>query len=82
MVDQQTDQWIAYFDELKGAGLFDSSKYNQIALQYLYMDTLRTQISSFVDMYNTHTIRKQVARREYLPSGKLNMMYQYPPDGT
>jgi transposase InsO family protein len=32
LVDQQTDQWIAYFDELRGAGLFDSSKYDRIAL--------------------------------------------------
>jgi transposase InsO family protein len=82
LVDGQTDQWIAYFDELKANGLFDSSKFDIIALQYLYMDTLRQHIASFVHMYNTHAIRKQVSREFYLPSGKPNFLYNYPSDGV
>ena len=84
LVDGQSDQWIAYFDELKGNGLFDSSKFDRIALQYLYMDTLRNHIASFVhtDMYNTHPIRRQVQREYYLPAGKPNLLYNYPPEGS
>jgi hypothetical protein len=81
LVDGQTDQWIAYFDELKGNRLFDSSKFDRIALQYLYMDTLRNHIASFVTMYNTHPIRRQVQREWYLPAGKPNLLYNYPPEG-
>jgi len=32
LTEGQTEQWIAYFDELKGDGLFDSSKFDRIAL--------------------------------------------------
>ena len=81
LVDQQTDQWIDYFDQLKGKGLFDSSKYDRIALQYLFMDTLRSHIASFVQMYNSHAIRLQKSRELYLPSGKPNVMYNYPAEG-
>jgi hypothetical protein len=45
------------------------------------MDTLRNHIASFVQMYNTHPIRKQVQREFYLPAGKPNMMYHYPNEG-
>ena len=45
------------------------------------MDTLRQHIASFVHMYNTHAIRKQVSREFYLPSGKPNFLYNYPSDG-
>jgi len=81
LVDQQTDQWIAYFDELRGLGLFESTKFDRIALQYLYMDTLRDHIAAFVRMYNTHPIRRQVLREWYLPAGKPNLLYKYPDEG-
>jgi hypothetical protein len=57
LVNRLTDQWISYFDELKQRGLFDSSKFDRIALQYLYIDTLRALVAEFVNMYNTHRIR-------------------------
>ncbi len=82
LVDRQTDQWICYFDELKGEGCFDGSKYDRIALQFLFMDKIRNDISAFVRMYNTHPIRTQKARAAYLPTGKPNNMYNYPPDGS
>jgi len=82
LIDQQTDQWIAYFDELRGKNLFDSSKFDRIALQYIYMDTIRLHLSRFVDMYNSHPIRRQTQRQWYLPSGKPNELYYYPDDGV
>jgi hypothetical protein len=81
LVDQQTDQWIAYFDELRGLGLFESTKFDRIALQYLYMDTLRDHIGAFVRMYNTYLIRRQVLREWYLPLGKPNILYNYLDEG-
>ena len=46
------------------------------------MDTIRAHIASFVNMYNSHSIRKQVLREWYLPAGKPNIMYNYPADGV
>ena len=45
------------------------------------MDTIRDHIKSFVHMYNTHPIRRQVQREWYLPAGKSNLLYSYP-EGT
>jgi hypothetical protein len=45
------------------------------------MDTLRDHIQSFVYMYNTHPIRKQVQREWYLPAGKPNLLYKYLSEG-
>jgi hypothetical protein len=53
-----------------------------LRLAYLYIDTLRQHIASFVHIYNTHAIRKQVSREFYLPSGQPNVLYNYPSDGV
>ena len=82
LVDQQTDQWIQYFTALNHTNMFDGSKFDLISLRFLYMDHLRMQLGQYIQMYNSHAIRKQVSREFYLPSGKPNYMYKYPPVGV
>ena len=45
------------------------------------MPTIQDYITSFVQMYNSYPIRKQVQREWYLPAGKPNVMYNYPSKG-
>ena len=77
LVDQPTNQWIAYFDHLKRNGLFDGSKFDRIALQFIYMDKIRDRINSFVQMHNTHPIRKQVQQNVRVSSFLYNCFCKY-----
>ena len=65
----QTEQWKKLFETLKHEGFFDGSDYDIIALRYIYMPVIRQQVHTFVEMHNTHRIRRQRNRAEYLPTG-------------
>ena len=81
LISSQTAPWKAYFEQLKGEGHFDGSEIDKNYLQFLYIDELRHQIYSFVEVHNTHTIWNQ-RNHDYLPTGKPFMMYKYPADGV
>ena len=82
MANSQTEQYKRCFEEYKGAGLFDGGTIDQTALRYIYMEHIRGQIHNFVMLHNAHPIRKQKNRDHYLPTGRPNYMYKYPPFGT
>jgi hypothetical protein len=67
----QTEQWKKLFENLKHTGFFDSLDYDIIALRYIYMPVIRDHIHTFVEVHNTHRIRRQKARAKYLPTGKI-----------
>lgn len=77
MIDGQTDQWIQFFDALNQEGYWQGHVTDRVALRYLYMEPLRRHIARFVDVYNSHTIRKQSSRDHYLPAGKPDELYHY-----
>jgi len=62
--------------------MFDGLKFDLISLRFLYMDHLRMQLGQYIQMYNSHAIRKQVSCEFYLSSGKPNYMYKYPSVGV
>lgn len=76
---RQTKQWNILFETYRETGLFDGSKWDKIALQFLYMPIIRHQIYQFVWIHNTHAIRKQRNQEFYLPTGKPYKMYHHPP---
>lgn len=73
----QTILWKEMFDGMKESGEFTGSLYDQIALLYVYLPTIRRQIYHFVDLWNVHEIRKQ-KNKPYLPTGKPVVMYHCP----
>jgi hypothetical protein len=79
MATGQTEQWKILFETYRETGLFDGSKYDKIALQFLYMPVIRHQIHQFVWVHNTHAIRRQRNREFYLPTGKPYKLYNHPP---
>jgi len=66
----QTEQWRKHFENLEQDGFFDSSDdYDQIAIRFIYMPIIRDHVYTFVQVHNTHPIRRQKSRAEYLPTG-------------
>ncbi len=79
LTEGQTENWKRYFGALEGKNLFNGEVFEVIALQYLYMDRIREQIQTFVDLHNTHRIRKQT-KHDFL-GGVPDEMYRYLGEG-
>ena len=68
----QTEQWRKLFEQFEQEGYFDSSTdYDKIAIRFLYMPLIWEHVYTFVQVHNTHRIRRQRNREEYLPTGML-----------
>ena len=66
-----TETWRRFFESFHEAGIFDGeSKYDLIAIRFIYMEPLRRHIENFVDLHNIYPIRTQRARADYLRAGK------------
>lgn len=78
LTEGQTQEWKIYFARLESEGLFDGSDIDKSCLQYIYMDIIRSHIHNFVEVHNSHSIRRQPKRDHYLPTGKPFEMYFYP----
>ena len=78
----QTEQWKKLFENLRSEGFFDKSYYNVIALRFIYMPIIQQHVHTFVEVYNTHRIRRQKNQEEYLPTGMffifITYIIQYP----
>jgi len=59
-------------------GYFDGGDIDVICLQYIYMEIIRTQIQTFVQVHNTYRIRRQRKREHYLPTRQPVQLYYYP----
>jgi hypothetical protein len=46
------------------------------------MPIIQEHVYTFVQVYNTHRIRRHKTQEEYLPTGKLYVMHAYPPLGV
>lgn len=79
LANAQTDTWRNMFTDLEQSGYFDGGAIDVICLQYVYMKMIRTHIQTFVQVHNTHRIRRQRNREHYLPTGKPTELYNYPP---
>ncbi|KAH8800263.1 hypothetical protein F5884DRAFT_838194 [Xylogone sp. PMI_703] len=75
LTDGQTEPWKRYFESLSRSGFFTGSKYDVIALRYLYMEPLKEQIQNFVDVHNIHRIGRQTTHD--FPGGVPDEMYNY-----
>lgn len=62
-------------------GLYTGNKADQIALLYIYFPIIRQEVYAFVDLWNTHTIRRQ-NNRPHVPTGKPVVLYLSPPEGV
>ncbi|OTB10518.1 hypothetical protein K445DRAFT_317135 [Daldinia sp. EC12] len=63
-----TDRWIAFKSELINNGLFiPNDKCDQIAVYAIYGPILRKEFAEFVQIWNSHTIRKQKTRPHVRP---------------
>ena len=68
-----------HFESLSSEGYFNNDDSSKIALLALYMPWLRVTIGGFVNMWNSHKIRKQ-PKRPYAMVGKPYMLHNYPED--
>ncbi len=78
----QTEQWVKYFEGLKGEGLFDGSWVDKTAIRYCFLEEIRRQVNEFVVTHHLHKIRKQRSRESYLPVGKPDQLFNYPGEGV
>ncbi|KAH6954064.1 hypothetical protein BKA56DRAFT_603786, partial [Ilyonectria sp. MPI-CAGE-AT-0026] len=70
--------WRTVFGTLHTIGLFEPSQiYDQIALLYIYMEPLDTDLRGFVRVWNNHYIRKQSNRPHVIP-GVPYVLYHHP----
>ncbi|RPA80211.1 hypothetical protein BJ508DRAFT_327524 [Ascobolus immersus RN42] len=56
-------------------GHFIESLIDRLCLQFIYMQIIRAHVQNFVEIHNTHKIRKQPLRDHYLPTGKPFVLY-------
>ena len=82
LAGSQTETWREFFEGLEKDGFFDGGGIDKACLQFLYMNMIREHIHGFVEEHNRHRIRKQRNREYYLPTGRPNKLYHYPPEGT
>ena len=59
-------------------GEFTGSKWDIMAMQFVYMDTIREHVAKFVRAHNNHLIRKQWRRSNYLATGRPFDLYRNP----
>ena len=81
LANAQTDTWREIFNDLELEGYFDGGAQDIIAMQFIYMDMITQHIHTFVQIHNSHRIRRQRKRDHYLPAGKPVELYNYPPTG-
>ncbi|CZS92464.1 uncharacterized protein RAG0_03032 [Rhynchosporium agropyri] len=83
LIDQFTNQWMEYFGDLDKRGRFsEHSKYDIMALQFLFMDQLRRLLQQSITICNKTTIRRQRFRDDYLPTGRSPFeLHRYPLNG-
>lgn len=78
-----TDTYRNIFAAYQRKGFFiKGNLYDRVALKFIYMIMLRTHVHKFVEMHNSHPIRRQRKRAHYLPSGIPDDMYTYPQSGV
>ena len=68
-----------YFQSLSSEGFFDGTDQDKIAFLAIYMPIVREAIMSYVQLWNTHSIRKQKDRPNAI-TGKPAVLYNYTPD--
>ena len=82
MTKSLTGKWIRFFRSLRQSGLFSKDKLaDQVALLAIYFPIIRTEVTHFVDHWNTHALRKQ-ANRTNSVQGKPVRLYRRPPPGV
>ena len=76
-----TGKWVQYFRTLRGTGRFSQDKFaDRIAILAIYFPTIRTEVTHFVDNWNTHAIRKQPHRPKSIQGKPYNLFY-HPKEG-
>ncbi|KAL2041803.1 hypothetical protein N7G274_005587 [Stereocaulon virgatum] len=76
-----TRKWIEFFSTIREAGYFSKDCLaDRIAILAVYFPTIRTEITHFVDNWNTHKIRKQPHRPKSI-QGKPYSLFYHPKDG-
>jgi hypothetical protein len=75
------NEYRTYFESLAHKGLFSDVPADRIALKYVYMPLIRERVYGFVEVHNSHRIRKQPMRSHYLPVGKPRILFSYPKTG-
>ncbi|KAI5789647.1 hypothetical protein DFH27DRAFT_486409 [Peziza echinospora] len=81
LANAQTDTWRAIFGCLRETGYYNGGMLDEACLQFIYMSMIRRHIATFVETHNQHKIRHQRNRAHYLPTGRPNFLYHYPPAG-
>lgn len=73
-----TDRWRQFFLELTEKGEYDKdSIVDRVVFLAIYLPILREEIMEFVNLWNTHSIRKQSNRPHVVP-GIPHVLYHYP----
>ena len=76
-----TGKWVQYFRTLRGTGKYvQDNLTDRIALLAVYFPTLRTEITYYVDNWNTHAIRKQPNCSRSVQGKPYNLFY-HPKEG-
>ncbi|CCT65153.1 uncharacterized protein FFB20_14735 [Fusarium fujikuroi] len=76
--DGRARHWREYFGRITANGRFSADSIpDRIAILYLFMPIIRTELSEFVYIWNSHYIRKQRNRPHVLP-GQPWVLYHQP----
>ncbi|KAM0803128.1 hypothetical protein BDR22DRAFT_802080 [Usnea florida] len=74
-------KWIDFFRTLRDSNHFSKDMLaDRIAILAIYLPTIRTEVTQFVDKWNTHNLRKQPNRPKSM-QGKPLALFYYPQDG-
>ena len=73
----QLRQWREMLNYAVSGEYSIHSKWDRMAILYVYMVTLREHATRFVKVHNDHVIRSQ-RKRQYLPVGRLSTLYYAP----
>ena len=74
-------KWINFFRTLRDSNHFSHDMLaDRIAILAVYLPTIRTEVTQFVDKWNTHNIRRQSDRPKSM-QGKPLALFYYPKEG-
>ncbi|RPA73771.1 hypothetical protein BJ508DRAFT_313480 [Ascobolus immersus RN42] len=82
LAEGKTDTYRTLFERLETDNLFNGGAIDKTAMQFIYMDIIRSAIHDFVEIHNRHRIRNQRQRESYLPTGRPKELYNDPPTGV
>lgn len=74
-----TQFWRNFFAEMRDSAIFNDSNLVHIeCIRYCFLPVIQTQLNSFMESWNSHSVRAQRQNQLLTPTGKPDVLYFQP----